>query len=138
MALTWAKLVEFAKQRAGMTAEELRAAIQDRGVKTQVVTNWVKGGRPIPVARYPLCASVIGHGLTVDELHGRVVREDSGAYVVSRASREDQFLANEISQLGPEIKSALTTLVELIVAKQKREEKPKKGKSPATHPRPQA
>src|SRR5687767_792892 len=65
MTLTWARLVEIARQRADMSADDLRAAIQDRGVKTQVVTNWVKGGRPIPVARYPLCAAVIGHGLTV-------------------------------------------------------------------------
>jgi hypothetical protein len=121
MALTWARLVQIAEQRNGMSAETLRAAIQARGVKTQVLTNWIKGGRPIPVARYPLCASVIGNGLTVDELHGRKVREDSGSYVVHKAEQEDQFLANEISQLGPEIKAAIRTLVELIVARDKRE-----------------
>lgn len=112
-----------------MSEEALRAKIQEHGVSTQTVTNWSKGGRPIPVARYPLIASVIGYGLTVDELHGRVVREDSASFVVAKAQREDQFLANEIAQLPPQFKQVFTTLVELVVAQEKRD-KAARAKAP--------
>jgi hypothetical protein len=131
MTLSWSKAVEIAHKRAGMSEAELRRELQSRDVSTQVITNWKKLDRPIPVERYPLFVAVIGHGLTTDELHGRTVREDSASYVVSQASREDQLLANEISKLGPEFKNVITTLVELIVAREKRAEKSKKAHAPA-------
>lgn len=114
-----------------MSADELRAAIQERGVKTQVVTNWAKGGRPIPVARYPLCASVIGHGLTVDELHGRVaaggVKEPSVLY--ANSDTEAKLLAAEISQLDPAMREFVTTMINVLVAKQIRNKRKSSSKA---------
>lgn len=132
MALLWTQLVKIAEQRAGLSESDLRRDLQGRDVSTQTITNWKKMGRPIPVDRFPLLVQVIGHGLTTDELHGRVVKENSATYHVHQAQQEDDFLANDISQMPPPIKEAMRTLVTLIVSHTKREERQTKKASTTT------
>lgn len=138
VALTWSTVVEFARVNRKESEEEFRAVLMERGVSTATITNW-KGGRPIPVARYPLLSDLLG--VSTDELHGK--KPPAGrksTLIVPNSDDEAKILAADICQLKPEQRDIMTAMVHMFVAqnirgaraeKANKASQPKsKGKSP--------
>jgi hypothetical protein len=128
----WSQAVERARQSRGWNEDEFRQRVMDRDVSSAVVTNW-KGGRPIPPARYPLLAEVVG--ISVDELIGRPPRVRESTVFYGERDEQAAMLAAEITKLDPVMREFITTMIEVLVAKQKRAERKKpalRGKSLTT------